>query len=81
MYSRLICEIDAGDNGISPYKHAGPEFSPLFSYHTDLSFKVGMLNVRWYEELTPELELERFNEGVKLCLKEWNQQLEWVVKV
>ncbi|KAH7816529.1 putative GAMM1 protein [Monocercomonoides exilis] len=79
LYSRLIKEVDAEDNGIDPW--SGVEgFKPLYSTHTNLGARVGMLNVWWCEDYSQEKENTRFMEAVEICRTELLSQMKWVVE-
>lgn len=67
--------------GIEANKSCPVAFKPLFHDNTTLSMRVNLLNVQWYEELTPEKTMQRFMQAVEICRDEFISHSKWVVEV
>ena len=48
---------------------------------TTLSNRVSMLNIGWQEDLTPELERQRFEQAIAMCKQDFLMNANFVVNV
>ena len=52
-----------------------------YSDMTTLSNRVSMLNIGWQEDLTPELERQRFEQAIAMCKQDFLMNANFVVNV
>jgi len=66
VYEGFIEHVDGIDNGIEPYTG-----EKNYSISTNLSSRVGSLNVPWNQENTTEIEMEQFKKAIMLATTEF----------
>ena len=52
-----------------------------YSDMTTLSNRVSMLNPGWRDELTPELERQRFEQAIAMCKQDFMMHADYIVNV
>ncbi|KAG8219833.1 metal-dependent protein hydrolase [Butyriboletus roseoflavus] len=74
VYKEFIEAIDAIDNGISQYSS---QEQPRYSNRTDLSSRVGWLNLPWNEPTNPQVIDSRFANASQLAGEEFLARLRY----
>eukprot|EP00249_Psilotum_nudum_P005391 c18828_g1_i1 orf=164-1345(-) len=74
VYRNFLEAIDAVDNGINQYD---TDKQPRYTINTNLSARVGRLNLDWMEERSPEREDEAFNCAMELAGREFQDAVHY----